>query len=426
VTPADLGERRAREEEASLDAPTSNAPSATPGGTAAIVARSQRHLVPVYARSEVAIVRGHGAEIWDADGRRLLDWFSSILCTNLGHCHPAVTEALCRQAATILHVSNLHHSEPQSHLAELLCRHSFGKHVFLCNSGAEANEAAIKAARRFGHARGGRYEILTTLGSFHGRTMATIAATGQEKVRRGFEPGLPGFRYVPFGDAEAAEAAIGAHTVAVLVEPVQGEGGVVVPPTGYLRQLREICDRHDLLLLLDEIQTGCGRTGTLFAYEQMDCTPDVMTLAKSLGNGVPVGAMVCNERAGDGLDLGAHGSTFGGNALTNAAAVATLEILTDGHTLPRARVAAARLRAGLEELARRHPDQIDEVRGMGMLLGMSFTRAERAREVATSALAAGLLVNVTAERVMRVAPALVVTDEQIDEGLAILGKELAS
>ncbi|HZR82501.1 MAG TPA: acetylornithine transaminase [Candidatus Binatia bacterium] len=394
-------------------------------GSAAIAARNRRYLVPVYPRGDLAIVRGRGAEIWDGDGRRILDWFSSILCTNLGHCHPAVTAAIQRQAETIVHVSNLHHSEPQSRLAELLCRHSFGERVFLCNSGAEANEAAIKAARRFGHARGGRFEILTTLGSFHGRTMATIAATGQEKVRRGFEPGLPGFRYVPFGDARAAEEAIGPHTVAILVEPVQGEGGVVVPPPGYLRALRELCDRNDLLLLFDEVQTGCGRTGTLFAYEQMDAVPDVMTLAKSLGNGVPVGAMVCNERAAEGLDLGAHGSTFGGNALTNAAAVATLEVLTDGKTLPRARAAAARLRAGLDELARRHPDRIVEVRGLGLLLGVVVRDAAVAGDVASRALAAGLLFNVTAERVLRIAPPLVVTDAQIDEGLAILAKALA-
>jgi acetylornithine/N-succinyldiaminopimelate aminotransferase len=400
--------------------------AAEPTSSATIIERNRAHLVPVYARTDLAIVRGRGAELWDADGRRILDWFSSILCTNLGHCHPAVTAAVQRQAETILHVSNLHHSEPQSRLAELLCRHSFAERVFLCNSGAEANEAAIKAARRFGHAHGGRYEILTALGSFHGRTMATIAATGQEKIRRGFEPALPGFRYVPFGDAGAAEAAIGPHTVGILVEPVQGEGGVVVPPPGYLRALREICDRHDLLLLLDEVQTGCGRTGTLFAYEQMDCVPDVMTLAKSLGNGVPIGAMLCNARAAEGLDLGAHGSTFGGNALTCAAAVATIETLTDGTTLPRARAAASRLRAGLEAIAARHPQDVAEVRGLGLLLGFALRDGALANAVQARALADGLLLNVTAERVLRIAPPLVITDPQIDEGLAILDRALAS
>jgi len=395
--------------------------------SAAIIERSRASLVPVYARTDVAFVRGAGAVLWDADGRRVLDFFSSILCTNLGHSHPAVTEAIARQAATLVHVSNLHYSAPQARLAELLTTLSFGERVFLCNSGAEANEAALKAARRYGHANGGgRFEVLTTLGSFHGRTFATIAATGQEKVRRGFEPSLPGFRYVPFGAAAATEAAIGPQTVAILVEPVQGEGGVNVPPAGYLRALREICDRHDLLLMFDEVQTGCGRTGTLWAYEQMDCVPDVMTLAKSLGNGVPVGAMVCNARAASGLDLGAHGSTFGGNCLTNAAAVATLEVLSDGKTLPRARAAAARLRAGLEALQQKHPDQIEQVRGLGLLLGVVLKDSERAKAIAASALAQGLLLNVTAERVLRVAPPLVVSDAEIDEGLAILGRILAS
>jgi acetylornithine/N-succinyldiaminopimelate aminotransferase len=391
-----------------------------------IIESSKQHLLPVYARNDVAFVRGAGAVLWDADGRRVLDFFSSILCTNLGHCHPAVTAAITRQAATLVHVSNLHYSAPQARLAELLTALSFGERVFLCNSGAEANEAALKAARRYGHASGGRYEVLTALGSFHGRTFATIAATGQEKVRRGFEPSLPGFRYVPFGDAAATAAAIGPQTVAILVEPVQGEGGVNVPPDGYLAALREICDQHDLLLMLDEVQTGCGRTGTLWAHEQMGAIPDVMTLAKSLGNGVPVGAMVLNARAASGLDLGAHGSTFGGNCLTNAAAVATLEVLSDGATLPRARAAAGRLRAGLDALREKHPEQVEQVRGLGLLLGMLLPDADRAKAVAAQALAQGLLLNVTAERVLRIAPPLVVSDAEIDEALAILGRILAS
>ena len=402
-------------------------PAADGATSRTIIASSKEHLLPVYARTDVAFVRGAGAVLWDGDGRRVLDFFSSILCTNLGHSHPAVTEAVARQAATLVHVSNLHYSAPQARLAELLTTLSFGERVFLCNSGAEANEAALKAARRYGHANGGeRFEVLTTLGSFHGRTFATIAATGQEKVRRGFEPSLPGFRYVPFGDAAAMEEAIGSKTVAILVEPVQGEGGVNVPPKGYLKELRAICDRHDLLLMLDEVQTGCGRTGTLWAYQQMDCVPDVMTLAKSLGNGVPVGAMVCNARAASGLDLGAHGSTFGGNCLTNAAAVATLEVLSDGKTLPRALAVAARLRGGLEALQQKHPEQIEEVRGLGLLIGVVVKSADRAKAIAGAALAQGLLINVTAERVLRIAPPLVVTDAEIDEGLAILGRIFAS
>ena len=384
-----------------------------------IITRNRAHLAATYARADIAFVRGAGTELWDADGRRVLDFFSSILCTNLGHCHPAVTAAVQEQAAQLVHVSNLHHSVPQARLSERLVETSFGERVFLCNSGAEANEAAIKAARRYGHANGGRFEILTALGSFHGRTMATIAATGQEKVRQGFEPVLPGFRYVPFGDAEAAEHAVDSKTVAILVEPVQGEGGVIPPPPGYLAALRSLCDRHDLLLLFDEIQTGCGRTGTLYAYEQAGCAPDIMTLAKSLGNGLPVGAMVAGSRAADALDLGAHGSTFGGNCVTNAAAVATLDVLTDGQTLPRARQAADRLWAGLREIAATSAD-LGEVRGQGLLIGIPVESPTRANEIATRALESGLLLNVTGQGVLRIAPPLVVTDAEIDEGLGLL------
>jgi len=393
--------------------------------TTEIVERNRKHLAPVYDRADVAFVRGSGTELWDAQGRRVLDFFSSILCTNLGHCHPAVTEAICDQAGKLVHLSNLHHSEPQSHLAEQLVATSFGERVFLCNSGAEANEAAIKVARRYGHARGGRFEILTALGSFHGRTMATIAATGQEKIRRGFEPNLPGFRYVEFGDATATEAAVGPNTAAILVEPIQGEGGVVVPPPGYLAALRELCDRWDLLLLFDEVQTGCGRTGTLYAYEQTGCVPDVMTLAKSLGNGLPVGAMVAGARAADALDLGAHGSTFGGNCVTNAAAVATLRVLTDGQTLPRAQRAAERLWAGLRRISGGHED-VGEVRGQGLLIGLPVASPARASAINQRALELGLLINVTAGRVLRIAPPLVVTDSEIDEGLDLLERAIAS
>lgn len=397
---------------------SASAGPAAPAGE--IIDRNQAFLVDVYARTPIAFVRGAGTELWDAGGRRVLDFFSSILCTNLGHCHPRVTGAICEQARTLVHVSNLHHTLPQSLLAERLIGLSFGERVFLCNSGAEANEAAIKLARKFGHANGGRHEIITALGSFHGRTMATIAATGQEKVRVGFEPNLPGFRYVPFGDLSASEAAVGPDTAAILVEPVQGEGGVVVPPEGYLAGLRDLCDRRDLLLIFDEVQTGCGRTGTLWAHEQAGCIPDVMTLAKSLGNGLPVGAMVAGPRASGSLDRGSHGSTFGGNCVTNAAAVATLDVLTEPETLPRARRASERLRAGLRSIADQH-GELGEVRGQGLLLGLPVESSQKAQSIASRALEAGLLINVTAERVLRIAPPLTVSDDEIDEALDILG-----
>ena len=391
-----------------------------PTSTDQIVQQNETNLLPVYAREEIVFVAGQGTELTTADGRRILDFFSSILCTNLGHCHPDVTAAIQQQAATLVHVSNLHHSIPQTELAKLLVENSFGKRVFLCNSGAEANEAAIKLARRWGNARGGRFEILTAFGSFHGRTMATIAATGQEKVRVGYEPNLPGFRYAPFGDLAAMQTAVSGHTAAILVEPIQGEGGIIVPPPEYLQGLRDLCDSEDLLLIFDEVQTGCGRTGRLFAYQHWGVVPDVMTLAKGIANGMPAGAMCAGPRAAHAFDPGAHGSTFGGNCVTNAAAVATLRTLTDGQTLVRAEVAGRRLRTGLESMAASAEKQVREVRGKGLMLGMEITSPEEARRIAGKALDLGLLINVTGNGVLRIAPPLTVTDEEIDEGLTIL------
>ena len=391
-----------------------------PATTRDVVENNGMNLLPVYGREEIVFVSGQGTQLITADGQRVLDFFSSILCTNLGHCHPAVTEAIQHQAATLVHISNLHHSLPQTSLALMLVEHSFGERVFLCNSGAEANEAAIKLARRRGNASGGRHEIITALGSFHGRTMATIAATGQENVRVGYEPNLEGFRYAPFGDLEAMQAQISKRTAAILVEPIQGEGGIIVPPPGYLQGLRDLCDSEDLLLIFDEVQTGCGRTGRLFAYEHSDVVPDVMALAKGIANGMPAGAICAGPRASEAFDLGAHGSTFGGNCVTNAAAVATLGVLTDGKTLPRAVAAGQRLRAGLETIAANHPETAVEVRGAGLMLGVEIESAGAAREIAQAALAQGLLINVTGNGVLRIAPPLTVSDAEIDEGLAIL------
>jgi predicted acetylornithine/succinylornithine family transaminase len=282
-----------------------------------IIELSDRYLFPTYTRTRLALVRGEGSRVWDADGRSYLDFFSSTVVTALGHSHPAIVRAIEEQARRILHVSNLHYSEPQARLAEQLVTTSFADRVFLCNSGAEANEAAIKAARKYGHDKGeGRYEIVTFLGSLHGRTMATIAATGQEKVRVGFEPLTPGFRYAPFDDVTALEEALTPRTIAIMLEPIQGEGGVVVPQQDYLRRVRDLCDRRRLLLILDEVQTGVGRTGTLYGYERAGITPDIMTLAKGLGGGVPIGAMLATAEVAESFGAGTHGSTFGGNALT--------------------------------------------------------------------------------------------------------------
>jgi acetylornithine/N-succinyldiaminopimelate aminotransferase len=392
--------------------------------SAEIIALSDRYLFPTYARAPLALVRGQGTTVWDADGREYLDFFSSTVVTVLGHAHPAIVAAIERQAREILHVSNLHYCEPQARLAQALVETSFGDRVFLCNSGAEANEAAIKLARKYGHEHGdGRFEIVTLLGSFHGRTLATIAATGQEKVRTGFEPVPDGFRYAPFDDVAAAERAITARTIAIMLEPIQGEGGVVVPGDGYLRAIRELCDRRDLLLIFDEVQTGVGRTGTLYGYQHSGVTPDVMTLAKGLGGGVPIGAMLATERLAQSFGIGSHGSTFGGNALACSVALAVLETLKSEGVLASCVAMGERLRAGLERLRERFPI-ITGVRGRGLLIGAELS--EPGAPIVERCLADGLILNCTVNRVLRFTPPLTVRAEEIDRGLAILERALAA
>jgi predicted acetylornithine/succinylornithine family transaminase len=391
--------------------------------SAEIIALADRYLFPTYARAPLALVRGEGARVWDADGRSYLDFFSSTVVTNLGHRHPAILRAIAEQAERILHVSNLHYCEPQARLAEQLVTRSCADRVFLCNSGAEANEAAIKLARKHGHARDGRYEIITAFNSFHGRTLATIAATAQEKVRLGFEPVQQGFRYAPYDDIAALEAALTPRTIAVMIEPVQGEGGIVVPAASYFRALRALCDRHDLLLIFDEVQTGVGRTGTLFAYEQTGVTPDVITLAKGLGGGVPIGAMLAAEPAAGAFDSGSHGSTFGGNALTCAVALAVLEALEQDEVLANCIAMGERLRTGLRGLAAQHP-VITTVRGPGLLIGAALSTP--GAPIVERCLAGGLIINCTANTVLRLTPPLTVSAAEVDEALAILARALAS
>src|SRR5213594_4539710 len=339
---------------------------------AEILAASAAHEIGVYARQPVAFVRGRGAELWDADGKRYLDFFAGLAVNNLGHCHPAVVEAIRAQATTLLHASNVYYTAPAVELAALLCRHSFAERVFLCNSGAEANEAAMKLARRWGSEHGSRYEILATVGSFHGRTFATLTATGQEKYHTGFLPLLPGVRLVPYDDLPAMEAAVRDETVAIMVEPIQGEGGVVVPAPGYLAWLRALTERRDVLLILDEIQCGLGRTGRLFAHEHAGITPDIMTLAKALGGGLPIGATCTTERVAAAFTPGAHGSTFGGNPVACAAAIAALLALAEPELLEHVRRVGQHFRSRLEALVGRHG--VREVRGMGLMLGTVLDR----------------------------------------------------
>ena len=388
-----------------------------------IIDRNTRHLCATYPRAPVAFVRGEGCRVWDAEGKAYLDFFASLAVLNLGQCHPAVVKAVQEQVATLTHMSNLHHTAPQARLAETLCTHSFADKVFFCNSGAEANEASIKLARKYGvDKRGGRYEILTALGSFHGRTMATIAATGQEKVRQGFGPVLDGFRYVPFGDLDAMQAALSDTTVAIMVEPVLGEGGVVVPPDGYLAGVRDLCDRHDLLLIADEIQTGMGRTGKLFAHEHAGVTPDIMPLAKALGGGLPIGAMLATAEVAESLTLGSHGSTFGGNAVACAAGNAVLDTLLNHGVLDHGAEMGAYFLDKLRALGEQFPFIVD-VRGKGLMLGAELDREGAA--IVDACLDEGLMINCAAGKVLRFVPPLIVTRAEIDEGLDILERVLA-
>lgn len=387
-----------------------------------IIDLNTKYLCTTYARFPVAFVRGQGCRLWDADGKAYLDFFASLAVMNLGQCHPAVVKAVYDQVSTLTHVSNLHHTIPQARLAELLCANSFADKVFFGNSGAEANEAAIKLARKYGgDKRDGRYEIITTLGSFHGRTMAAISATGQEKVRQGFAPHLEGFRYVPFDDLAATEAAISERTIAIMVEPIQGEGGVNMPSPGYLKGLRELCDRHDLLLILDEVQTGMGRTGKLFAYEHEGITPDIMTLAKALGGGIPVGAMLARGAIAESFNLGSHGSTFGGNAVACASGIAVVTTLLGG-VLENCRAMGEYFTQRLLALKERF-SFITNVRGRGLILGAELDRDGAA--IVDACLQEGLLINCTVGKVLRFIPPLIVTKAEIDEGFAILEKVLA-
>jgi acetylornithine/N-succinyldiaminopimelate aminotransferase len=389
-----------------------------------IISVTQKYVANTYARFPIALVRGKGARVWDADGKEYLDFVAGIAVNCLGHNHPAVARAIRQQAAKLLHVSNLYHIQPQSELARELCKRSFADRVFFCNSGAEANEAAIKLARRYGSEwLGGKYEILSTYNSFHGRTLATLTATGQEKVRAGYDPLPTGFRQVPYSDLRAMEAAIDPKTTAaILVEPIQGEGGVVVPDRNYLAGLRELCDEREILLIFDEVQSGMGRTGKLFAYEHYGIEPDIMTLAKALGGGLPLGAMLAKEKVARSFVPGAHASTFGGNPLACNVGLAVLDTLTRGGALKNCVEMGRFLFDRLEEMQDRFRF-IRDVRGQGLILGIELE--QDASKIVEECLKSGLLINATAHKVLRFIPPLTIGRKEIEQGLAILEKVLA-
>ena len=375
------------------------------------------------SRAPICLVRGDGVRVWDSDGREYLDFGAGIAVTSLGHCHPRVTGAIQEAAATLLHVSNLYHSAPQIHLAKLLCEHSFAERVFFGNSGAEANEAAIKLARKYAKTRWSddRYEIVATRDSFHGRTLATVTATGQEKYQHGFEPLVPGFKHVPYNHLPAMKYAVDGRTAAILVEVIQGEGGVNIPDDGYLPALRKLCDESGALLILDEVQTGVGRTGRLWAYEHTGIEPDIMTLAKALANGVPIGAMLTRASIASVLSAGTHGSTFGGTPFVTSVALATLSAILEEKIPDRAARMGRHLMDGLREVARRHP-VVREVRGRGLLIGVELTQA--VGPLVDACREAGLLVLSAGERVLRLTPPLVVGEAECDRALEIIDRVL--
>lgn len=390
---------------------------------AEIVELTHKHLLNVYGCLPLAFVQGRGSYLYDADGDRYLDFFCGLAVTSLGHCHPAVVGAIKSQAEQLIHVSNVFHTEPTARLAERLSNLGGGAKVFFANSGAEVNEAAIKLARRWGSEQSGRFEIIAMHNSFHGRTMATLSVTGQEKYHQGFQPMLPGVSLVDFDDVEAVESAVNKHTVGVLVEPIQGEGGVVAPKTAnYLGRLRELCDRHKLLLIFDEVQVGIGRTGKLFAYEHYGVKPDIMTLAKALGGGLPIGAMLARPEIAACMTPGTHGTTFGGNPVACAAALAVLDTIEKERLLENGTAIGNFLMEELRAIAK-SSSRIVEVRGKGMIIGVVLK--DEARPVVDACLKERLILNATAGNVVRLLPPLNLTLEQAQEGMAIIRRALA-
>ena len=390
--------------------------------SAEIVELAHQNLANTYGCMPLAFARGEGAYLYDPEGNRYLDFFCGLAVTSLGHAHPRIVGAIREQAGLLTHVSNVFHTEPMARLAARLTAAFGGGRVFFCNSGAEANEAAIKLARRWGSGEGGgRYEIISAHNSFHGRTLGTLSATGQEKYQQGFQPMVPGFRMVPYDDVAALEGAIGQNTVAIMLEPIQGEGGVVVPKPDYLARARELCDRAKLLLILDEVQVGMGRTGKMFAWQHGNVRPHIMTLAKALGGGLPIGAMVARPEIAASLTPGTHGSTFGGNPIACAAALGVIDALERDGAMENAATVGGYLIERLREIAGKL-DNVVEVRGLGMIIGVVLKH--EAQSVVDACVKERLLVNAAAGNVLRLLPPLILTRAQADDGLKIIGRAL--
>jgi len=386
---------------------------------------SDKYIMATYKRFPIVLVRGSGARVWDSNGKEYLDFVAGIAVCSLGHSHPKVVEAIKKQVEILTHVSNLYYSEPQIRFARMLVENSFADKVFFCNSGAEANEAAIKLARKYAHENmaGGKYELITMIDSFHGRTLATVTATGQTKFQIGFSPLPEGFKYIPFNDIPALENAISNKTCGIMLEPIQGEGGIKIPDDEYLNKVRKICNDQGILMILDEVQVGMGRTGTLFAYEHHKIKPDIVTLAKAVGNGFPVGVMMTSDRIASAFQPGNHASTFGGNPLAMAASLATMENILNHGILENVVKVGEYFLKRLHELKSRYT-AIKDIRGRGLIIGMELTI--EGAGIVKECMDKGLLINCTGGNVLRFVPPLVITEKDVDVAVDVLGEVIGN
>ncbi|MBF0377257.1 MAG: acetylornithine transaminase [Desulfamplus sp.] len=377
------------------------------------IEKTDQYIFNTYGRIKKVFVKGEGSTLWDEDGKKYTDFLAGIAVCSLGHCHPSITETITHQASTLIHVSNLYYTQPQADLAKMLVEKSFADRVFFANSGAEANEAAIKLARRYFNRDDGnkRYKIISMKQSFHGRTMATLTATGQDKIKYGFNPLLDGFIHIPFNDINALKDALDDTVCGVIMEPVQGEGGVVAADPQYLKSVRELCDKEGLLLIFDEVQTGMGRCGRLFAHEIYDIKPDIMTLAKALANGLPMGAMLATEKAAQGFTIGSHASTFGGTPLVASVALTALSIISKPQFLQECREKGQYFRERLNSLKHNYT-VIKDVRGEGLLVGMELNI--EAAPIVEKCLEKGFIINAIQGNTLRFAPPLIITKGEID------------
>lgn len=391
--------------------------------TRTIIEETDKYYLPVFSRYQIALTHGKGCKVYDAEGNEYLDFLAGIAVNSLGHAHPAQVKAIAEQAGKLMHCSNIYYTDVQARAVKLIAEATGFKRVFLANSGAEANEGALKLARKYGHSKSeGKYRIITATHSFHGRTVMTVTATGQPKYQQGYEPLPAGFDYVPYGDLDALRDAMDEDVCCLLLEPIQGEGGVHVPSDEYLRGAKELCEKYDALLIFDEIQTGVGRTGAWFAYMHSGVKPDILTFAKGIGGGFPVGGFCVDEKLEHVFKPGDHGGTFGGNALACAAVEAALTVIKEENLVASAKVKGAYFKNKLEQLQAKYPDKVADVRGRGLILGMELLKPGAG--IVEHCLKNSVIINCTAGNVIRLVPPLVVSEEEIDKVVEALDKAL--